>query len=101
MNLYFAERSFRSSIIPNAKRTATEKKKLICATPVLNGNHRNKAIIIPAIIAIPPMVGMGAECSFRASGISYKRYFLTRVIIGGIVISVTTNAVIKHNKANL
>jgi hypothetical protein len=67
----------------------------------VKGNHRNIAIIIPATIAIPPMVGIGDECSFRALGKSYNLYFFTRWIMGGIAISVTTNAVIKHNKADL
>jgi hypothetical protein len=56
---------------------------------------------MPATMAIPPIVGIGDECSFLASGISYRPYFLTKLMMGGMVISVTTNAVIKHNKADL
>ena len=67
MNLYFGERSFRSSVIPIKQSMVIEKKHVIISPEKEKGNQRAIEIVIPNTMAIPPKVGVGDECSFRAS----------------------------------
>src|SRR4030095_4544648 len=101
MNLYFGERSFRSSVIPIAQRMAMEKQHVIISPGKEEGNHRAMDNVIPIIMAIPPSVGVGNECSFRESGMSCNLYLFTNVIIGGIQTMAITKAEMKQSKPNL
>jgi len=100
-NLYFGERSFRSSVIPIAESTAIEKKQVIISPENEKGNQRAIDNVIPTMIAMPPNVGVGSECSFRESGMSCKLYLFTNLIIGGIQTIAITKAEMKESKPNL
>ncbi len=69
-NLYRAERSLRSSIIPTAKRITIERRKQIWNMSLLKGYQKNNAEVIPAMIAIPPIVGIGSKWIFLSFGAS-------------------------------
>ena len=101
MNLYFGERSFKSSVIPIAQSIAIEKKHTIISLEKEKGNQRATEIAIPNIIAIPPNVGVGNECSFRESGISCNLYLFTTLIIGGMQTMAMTKPEMKQSKPNL
>jgi hypothetical protein len=47
---------------------AIEKKHIIISLEKEKGNQRAMERVIPTIMAIPPNVGVGNECSFRESG---------------------------------
>jgi hypothetical protein len=57
--------------------------------------------IIPTMMAIPPSVGVGNECSLRESGMSCNRYLFTSLIMGGIHTMAITKAEMKQSKPNL
>ena len=50
---------------------------------------------------MPPIVGIGKECSLRIPGISRMPLFLNQVMKGGIMIAVITKAVRNPNRPNL
>jgi hypothetical protein len=101
MNLYFGERSFRSSVIPIRQSMVIEKKHVIISPEKEKGNQRAIEMVIPIIMAIPPNVGVGNECSFRESGISCSLYLSTSLIIGGIQTIEIAKAEMKQSKPNL
>jgi hypothetical protein len=80
---------------------AIEKKHVIISPEKEKGNQRAIEMIIPTIIAIPPNVGVGNECSFRESGISCSLYLFTNAMMGGIQTIAITKAEMKQSKPNL
>ena len=101
INLYFADRSLISSVIPIAKRIAMARKQVNISGLSEKGNQKQSEIAVPVMIAIPPSVGVGIECSLRIPGTSCSLYLLTSNITGGILTMATTNDVMKQINANL
>jgi hypothetical protein len=56
-------------------------------------NQNKSDVIKPANMAIPPNVGVGVVCSFRAFGLSNNLNLFTIKMTGGIKISVSTKAI--------
>ena len=52
-------------MVPMAHSMDIEKKHVIISPEKEKGNQRAIEIVIPNMMAIPPRVGVGNECSFR------------------------------------
>jgi hypothetical protein len=88
-------------VIPIAQSIVIERKHVIISAEKEKGNQIPIEIVIPTIIAIPPNVGVGNECSFRESGISCNLNFSTSLIMGGIHTIAIAKAEMKQSKPTL
>src|SRR5687767_9642547 len=87
--------------MPTPNNTTMDRKKVTTDKSLVKLNHKKSDTSVPAIIEIPPKVGVGEVCSFLALGRSNSLNLFTIAITGGIKINVNTKAVTKQSKANL